>query len=720
MGLFGLGDFGTGFVEGFAKSANEALKEDMRKVDLRVERVAEAKMKRALKQQEERAEELEEIEDALEQGRSLFGDDPRASQYAASLLKDQGNITAYKDLIAKMRTKKNEFGIDPAGFFDRAKVDTPAEKGFSISDYAKAYQGAPKTLPDYRGIDDKTMTAGAGRLLSAIGLDQDVRGQIDSSVAEQMAASGIMEDAAKPSVSLPSIGFDSEEWNLADKDASAKIKYYNEKLVNPRLTEETRAKYEERLQAQLGIAADSKDDEIRISSLEQQLSRANVADKPAIQKQITEIKVQQKRREAEAAVADNTDIMAVNKLEKADAYRRSQDETLSEEERKKALDDFYRIGEVINDYSAGEPTVAAKFENRREDHRRRQTEDPAYKAGNPEFDAEVLELKKLEDISKDGSTKDATTAEITASVKVIDLFTSTNPSVTDNIPNNKDFQNIKKVVDNADTISEGISRLSTEKPADGGPSEREIYDQGIAAMRSGGQPLVDAYIASLPEGSDKASAIVAAKQMGYDVSAYKTVQSTVTGGATAPADVTANKPAAVTADQMKAALPDTPEDAAAELAKLGPNVTLKEINDSIALANENNYGDAFMQVLEQKRNQLVEAAERGEDTGMVSDESEKNKISEALKFLKALPARNPLTTAPSEIISKSTKDYEIEKLAAHMNITIDEATKLWTESYQQRNKEIIQGFLPPRSSNKTPSRRTGRVRQSSGGLMARK
>ena len=53
------------------------------------------------------------------------------------------------------------------------------------------------------------MTAGAGRLLSAIGLDQDVRGQIDSSVAEQMAASGIVEEAKAERVTLPSIDFDS-------------------------------------------------------------------------------------------------------------------------------------------------------------------------------------------------------------------------------------------------------------------------------------------------------------------------------------------------------------------------------------------------------------------------------------------------------------------------------------------------------------------------------
>ena len=31
--------------------------------------------------------------------------------------------------------------------FARAEVDAPASKGFTVSDYAKAYQGAPKTLP---------------------------------------------------------------------------------------------------------------------------------------------------------------------------------------------------------------------------------------------------------------------------------------------------------------------------------------------------------------------------------------------------------------------------------------------------------------------------------------------------------------------------------------------------------------------------------------------
>ena len=141
-----------------------------------------------------------------------------------------------------MRKKKNQSGINPADFFARAQADAPVSSGYTVSDYAKAYQGAAKTLPNYR-LPDDAATAGAGRLLSAIGLDQDVGGQIQEITQEQMKAMGIGEKTG-PTISLPSIEFDSEEFNLADKDASGKIKYYNEKLVNPRLPDDIRKGYE--------------------------------------------------------------------------------------------------------------------------------------------------------------------------------------------------------------------------------------------------------------------------------------------------------------------------------------------------------------------------------------------------------------------------------------------------------------------------------------------
>lgn len=667
MALFGLGSFAEGFVGGLAESANKALLEDMKAVKDRVKTVSDFRVKRALAEQEKRAGELEEIEDALKEGASLFGDDPRAADYAASLLKDQGNITAYKKFIAEMREKKNTSGIDPAGFFSRAAADAPASKGFTVSDYAKAYQGAPKTLPDYR-LPDDAATAGAGRLLGAIGLDQDVAGQIQERTTEQMSAIGVGEDVAKPSVSLPSIGFDSEEWSLADKDASAKIKYYNEKLVNPRLDEATRAKYEEKLQSQLGIAAESKDDDIRISALQQQLSRADVKDRPAIQQQIVEINVAKKRREAEAAVADGSDIMAVNKLNKADAYRRSQDENLSEEEREKALQEFYRIGEVLTDYSKGEPTVADTFAKRREDHRRKQVEDPTYKAGNLEFDAEVAELEKLERISTDGSTKDATTTGITASVKAIDLIISTNPSITANIPNNDKFQRIKKLVDGADTVSAGLALIDKE------PGAREIYDQGMAAMRSAGQPIVDQYINALPEGKDKSSAIEAARLLGYDVSAYSAT-STVEAAATAPASVTATgdtttaKPP-VSEEQAKKVVPDTPESAKNILNRLLS--TGGNISEAIEDAKQRNYSPEFIKVLE---------AEKDTDTGMTSVAMEPGIDYDAAAKESTAAAEQDVEAA-SRIIDDVTgfASKEIRAIQKELGISREAATRLHAQA----------------------------------------
>jgi len=150
MALFGLGNFAEGFVGGLAESANKALIEEMDDIKDRVKTVSDYRVKRAVEENEERTEEFNDIQAALKEGADLFGDDPRSMEMAASLLKDQGNLAGYTALINQMRTKKNDLGIDPAGFFARAEVDAPASKGYTASDYARSFQGAPKTLPDYR------------------------------------------------------------------------------------------------------------------------------------------------------------------------------------------------------------------------------------------------------------------------------------------------------------------------------------------------------------------------------------------------------------------------------------------------------------------------------------------------------------------------------------------------------------------------------------------
>jgi len=267
MGLFGLGDFGTGFVEGFAKSANEALKEDLRKVDLRVEKVAEAKLKRALKQQEEREEELKEIEEALEQGRALFGtDDPRSAEYAAGLLKEQGNLASYKSLITQLKEQTKSSTINISDFVKRAEVDSPIG---TITDYAKAFQGAAKTLPDYK-LPDDVETAGAGSLLSAIGLDQDVSGQIKTRVSEQLAAEGITAEEL-PNIDLPTLAFDMEGVRMFNMTPSERVKYIKYELARPGNTEERIAELREDLSAGLLAAKETGDDAAQLNSIDMQL-----------------------------------------------------------------------------------------------------------------------------------------------------------------------------------------------------------------------------------------------------------------------------------------------------------------------------------------------------------------------------------------------------------------------------------------------------------------
>tara|TARA_R110001592_G_scaffold351148_1_gene648083 strand:+ start:1262 stop:3493 length:2232 start_codon:yes stop_codon:yes gene_type:complete len=679
MGLFGLGDFGTGFVEGFANSANEALKADLKKVDLRVEKVAEAKMKRALKQQEERAEELEDIEDALKQGKSLFGDDPRAAQYAASLLKDQGDITAYKSLIAKMKAKKDDFGIDPAGFFARAEIDAPISKGFSISDYAKSYQGADKTLPNYQGIDDKTMTAGAGRLLSSIGLDQDVRGQIDSSVAEQMAASGIVEEAQAERVTLPSIVFNSEDWNLSDKNATEKVTYYTEKLNNPSISEAKRAGYQTKLDTLLNLASKSRDDNVRLSSLEQQYANAPEDKKKDIQTSIITLKRKIKRTEAQGSVDDGTDPLAIKKLNRNDAWSRSRDTNLSEEERNLALKEFYSLGEEINSFTKGEPTSSEILSKLKEKHARKQIDNrDTYKPGNPEFDEAQKEIKFQEGIvQEDPKVKNGL---IKDSLSNIDNIITGNTDILDGMPNSGRFTKISRVID-------ALEGSAKQDAIDDLPeTDREIYDVGSAYAKSKAQPIVEDYIDSLGDASEKLAAIAAARFRGYDVSKYeseaKKPDDVATGEAASGAvkdDVTPLPPIE---DNEKGA-----RDAIAAQKKGPGGYTIEEIKADIAEA-KTQYSPEFVKALEDEL-KIMEAA-IGTDETMVRTAMESGiDYAEAEREQKSAASED--VEAAAKIIErvKGFASKEIRAIEKELGISKAEAKSLYDKvmARKQQAKE---------------------------------
>tara|TARA_R110000782_G_scaffold218318_1_gene305691 strand:+ start:760 stop:2952 length:2193 start_codon:yes stop_codon:yes gene_type:complete len=666
MGLFGLGDFGTGFVEGFANSANEALKADLKKVDLRVEKVAEAKMKRALKQQEERAEELEDIEDALKQGKSLFGDDPRAAQYAASLLKDQGDITAYKSLIAKMKAKKDDFGIDPAGFFARAEIDAPISKGFSISDYAKSYQGADKTLPNYQGIDDKTMTAGAGRLLSRIGLDQDVRGQIDSSVAEQMAASGIVEESQAERVTLPSIVFNSEDWNLSDKNATEKVTYYTEKLNNPSISEAKRAGYQTKLDTLLNLASKSRDDNVRLSSLEQQYANAPEDKKKDIQTSIITLKRKIKRTEAQGSVDDGTDPLAIKKLNRNDAWSRSRDTNLSEEERNLALKEFYSLGEEINSFTKGEPTSSEILSKLKEKHARKQIDNrDTYKPGNPEFDEAQNEIKFQEGIvQEDPKVKNGL---IKDSLSNIDNIITGNTDILDGMPNSGRFTKISRVID----ALEGSTKQAAI--ADLNEKDREIYDVGSAYAKSKAQPIVEDYIDSLGDASEKLAAIAAARFRGYDVSKYeseaKKPDNVATGEAASGVDVN-DLPSTLPVDFIDTA--DSAKQALAAARKDGP-VTEDDIRETIKEA-EGKVSNAYIDVWKQALVEITSKDDEDFDQQAQAEQAINDGLDNIIEIIDATPG---------------LASRDIPAIAKKLNISKEQAKKMYENAIVIKEKREV-------------------------------
>src|SRR5210317_1076150 len=102
--MFKLGEFGKGFVTGIAESADKALKADIERINSRVEKVADFRVKRAVEEQEKRKKDLEDIEEALAEAEGLFGkEDPRASAYAASLLKDQGSTSALRAFVNQIK-----------------------------------------------------------------------------------------------------------------------------------------------------------------------------------------------------------------------------------------------------------------------------------------------------------------------------------------------------------------------------------------------------------------------------------------------------------------------------------------------------------------------------------------------------------------------------------------------------------------------------------------
>jgi len=275
MAFLGLGSFGTGLVTGFAESANKALQEDMDRINRRIDTISEYRVKKAIAEQEERAAEVKEVQDLIKQGSKLFKDNPRATEYAATLL-DKYGIDGYKALLPKMQEAQFNNGLNISNYFDIAQVSdvtTGTAKPLTINDYAEAYIGGNVKVPDYKLPAEAMPDAG---LIGAIFGDVDISGRIQKRYESDIAAAGYDMDIEVPAVTLGDITFDKFKF---DVDTAAtfddRVKLYQDKLSDINLSEDEVLKTEKGFDALLSTAANSRSRDSQTKALYLQLDRSN-------------------------------------------------------------------------------------------------------------------------------------------------------------------------------------------------------------------------------------------------------------------------------------------------------------------------------------------------------------------------------------------------------------------------------------------------------------
>ena len=589
MALFGLGNFAEGFVGGLAESANKALIEEMDDIKDRVKTVSDYRVKRAVEENEERTEEFNDIQAALKEGADLFGDDPRSMEMAASLLKDQGNLAGYTALINQMRARKNDLGIDPAGFFARAEVDAPASKGYTASDYARSFQGAPKTLPDYR-LPEGMVSAGAGNLLSKIGLKPDISGQIQDRTSEQMAAMGVGVDTADL-VAMPSIVFRSEDYNLADKSAAEKLKYFTEKTLNPSISEEKREEYRLKALEQAKLAATSADENLRLDGLQTQLASATGEEAASLSKEIIATKKSIERKEA----AVSTDPTATLKLDKQDLLLKAADPATPAVEREKILTQVSAIDDEITVLTQGKPTEAEVLKKALEKHQRLMRTNPEYKAGNPEFDEAQAQIDEMREIEKLVGPIDVTQADIRTAEVIIESAVDRavlNSEMTEDL--SPEFLQIYRVISqekDKDKKRRMVNALSTEIREGQTISDRQAYDEGMATVTSRSAGVIDTAIDVLSQTGRKGAAAAKLAARLFPGYTPPSVDADTGETDTAAADTTVTLPDGFI---------DTAEAARQSLANMAKDgdVTVDELQDSIQ-AVEGMVSPEYLNVLKQ-------------------------------------------------------------------------------------------------------------------------
>jgi len=271
MALFGLGNFGEGFVTGLAESASEAIQKDMDAVRARIEKLSDFQANKIIKDQEEREEEIRDAMKQLKRASDVFGSDPNAKKYAAAILEREGGIEGLNEVVARFKAaKRKNPALNLGSYFAQSSEELP---DLSFREIASA--AVPRRTATAVELPEDLAAGGAGTLLSNIGLDQKISQRVSRDVAEQTAAAGIV-PTTDTDIVLPSLAFNDEQFLLDTSSVQEGMDYLRRQRALESNTTERNDELDRLFEEKVQSAAKSGSDIDAMNGIETLLSRLDI------------------------------------------------------------------------------------------------------------------------------------------------------------------------------------------------------------------------------------------------------------------------------------------------------------------------------------------------------------------------------------------------------------------------------------------------------------
>ena len=718
MSLFGLGSFGEGFVTGFATEANEALKNSVKRINTRVDKLKDFQVQRAIKEQDKRASEVEEHKEALQQAYALFDGDENAEQaiaYAGGLLKERGGLAAFKTKIAELQKAKDD-GTNIFNYFERAKTDVPFTA--TLDDIANAAVGGRSTtatdyrLPEGMGDDSSLVGTILGKKIDIVGM------AMEQSSQEIGALYGASVDQL---VSLPSITFKSEEFSLSSKTPAEILDYANKKLATAAVRENPDAvkRYESMRDSQEKAVVATKDQQATLNIVNAQLNRLPL-DQKGTDVESNLLKQRQELKDSIKLTSLEGNPVGILEHQKTIALRKA----VAEAERLNKPVDMTAVEaltEEINTLSGVVKTEAEEVADNREALNERTNPnylgldkiDMTTKEGQDTFNTELKAINTREAVlNQNASPKAVNARDVDFFQKsILDALESARndfPSTLDLNTQSAWNRITNQIADSKDPIAQ-LERLEKEDP-----ESVKIYRE-VELARDNLRPNFIANFLKQYNRKLNPEVFSAAANLGYvepqdQTAVSEAISSEKTASAQTASAQTASALDIKTADDVKKQFPDTVVGAKAMI-----NTVFRKglsIQDAVNTAEEDKYSEDFINVLKAELEQDSAVAKMAiEDAGIEIDSGPDKMqidVDEVYKFI----------TEESYGTSSGRKQLVIKEIAEDRNISLTEAAKLYDAAIAAN--KLVETEDKPVTKNSRNRRKRGKDALASGGLMARK